>query len=207
MPRPHREPGRPTRDPDLPSVVAAARAIVGHRAGGGGSDTTSSSRAANSRGLRAEVTARDGKRRDPGERTATLAVVAGGSRRQRGRVGELVAGDLDRDLHVLDLATVVAKYAGETMEHLDLVLRRAHRAGSVLLFDEADAIFGTRTEVRDSHDRHANLDVDHLLDRLRMVDSVVIVATREPPLPGDHRLRAFRPVIDLDAPGRLATTT
>lgn len=132
--------------------------------------------------------------------SATVAVVVGGSRRQRARVGELVARELDQDLQVLDLAALVAKYVDETMAHLDRGLRRASQADAVVLFDEADAIFGPRTTVRDAHDRHAGHAVNHLLERLETFDGVAIVSSRQAPDPDDQRLRRFRLVIDLDRP-------
>ena len=71
--------------------------------------------------------------------------------------------ELDRDLYQIDLATVVSKYIGETEKHLRRIFDAAERSGAILLFDEADALFGKRSEVRDSHDRYANLEVSYLL--------------------------------------------
>ncbi len=207
-----REPGRPAGDPDLPSVAAAARAIINHRKGRAGSDTSGAARrradprAVDPRGGRG-VAGRHVQRDDPIEGPATVVVVSGGSRRHRARVGELVARELDQDLHVLDLAAVVAKYVGETIAHLDRVLRRAHQADTVVLFDEADAIFGPRTTVRDAHIQHGDRAIDHLFDRLGTFDGVAIVSTRQAPDPDDQRLRRFRLVIDMDPPGRPETMT
>src|SRR5699024_11487882 len=73
------------------------------------------------------------------------------------RSSELVAQDLGLDLYVVDLATVVDKYVGETEKNLERIFAAAQGVNAVLLFDEADAIFGKRSEVRDAHDRYANI--------------------------------------------------
>ena len=90
---------------------------------------------------------------------------------------EVVAGDLGLDLHVVDLSAVVDKYIGETEKNLSRVFDRAEAAACVLLFDEADALFGKRSEVRDARDRYANLEVAYLLQRLEAFDGVVLLAS------------------------------
>ena len=73
------------------------------------------------------------------------------------------ASELEVDLYRVDLGRLVSKYIGETEKNLRLVFDSAERAGAVLLFDEADALFGTRTDVKDAHDRYANIEVGYLL--------------------------------------------
>src|SRR5262249_28077124 len=78
----------------------------------------------------------------------------------------LIAHALGLELFRIDLARVVSKYIGETEKNLDRVFRAAHRSNAVLFFDEADALFGKRTEVKDAHDRHANVETSYLLQKL-----------------------------------------
>jgi hypothetical protein len=90
---------------------------------------------------------------------------------------EVVAGELALDLFVIDLAGVVSKYIGETEKNLDRVFRAAEGADAVLFFDEADALFGKRSEVRDSHDRYANIEISYLLQKVELYDGVAVLAT------------------------------
>jgi AAA+ superfamily predicted ATPase len=90
---------------------------------------------------------------------------------------QLIAGELGRELYRVDLSQVVDKYIGETEKRLDLVLREAEQAGVVLLFDEADALFAQRTNVRSSNDRYANLETGFLLQRIENHDGLVLLAS------------------------------
>lgn len=90
---------------------------------------------------------------------------------------EVVAGDLGLDLYVIDLSTVVDKYVGETEKNLDRVFAEADRVNGVLLFDEADALFGKRSEVKDARDRWANVEVAYLLQRMELFDGIAILTT------------------------------
>ncbi len=89
----------------------------------------------------------------------------------------IMAGDLNLDLFKIDLSTVVSKYIGETEKNLDRIFREAQDSNAILFFDEADAIFGKRSEVRDSHDRYANIEIAYLLQRMEEYDGIVILAT------------------------------
>jgi vesicle-fusing ATPase len=102
---------------------------------------------------------------------------ASDSRRNRRLAVQLFASELAIDLFELDLAEVSSKYSGETEKHLDAFFTAAEAAGAVLLIDEADALFGKRTEVRDAHDRYAHLDVDYLLQRLESYPGIVVLTT------------------------------
>lgn len=88
-----------------------------------------------------------------------------------------VALRLGRPLTRLDLAQVVGKFIGETEKNLDQVLRAAEASGAVLLFDEADALFGGRTDVKDSHDRLANLETSYLLMRLGQFRGLIVITS------------------------------
>jgi len=90
---------------------------------------------------------------------------------------EVISGDLGLDLYKLDLSMVVSKYIGETEKNLGRIFDEAQSSGAILFFDEADAIFGKRSEVKDSHDRYANMEVSYLLQRMEQYDGVTILAT------------------------------
>ena len=83
----------------------------------------------------------------------------------------------------VDLSRVTSKYVGDTEKNLDAVFADAKESGTILFFDEADALFGKRTEVKDSHDRYANLEIAHLLHRIESHDGLVILASNEPTQP------------------------
>jgi SpoVK/Ycf46/Vps4 family AAA+-type ATPase len=90
---------------------------------------------------------------------------------------EVIAGDLGLDLYAVDLATVVDKYVGETEKNLERIFAEAAGVNGVLLFDEADAVFGKRSEVKDAHDRYANVESAYLLQRMESFDGLAILAT------------------------------
>ncbi|HEX6904108.1 MAG TPA: ATP-binding protein [Thermoanaerobaculia bacterium] len=90
---------------------------------------------------------------------------------------EVLAGELGLDLYKIDLSTVVSKYIGETEKNLARIFAEGETSNALLFFDEADALFGKRSEVRDSHDRYANLEISYLLQRMDEYEGVVILAT------------------------------
>ena len=90
---------------------------------------------------------------------------------------EIIAGDLGLDLYVIDLSTVIDKYIGETEKNLDRIFTEADGVNGVLLFDEADALFGKRSEVKDARDRYANVEVAYLLQRMERFDGIAILTT------------------------------
>ena len=90
---------------------------------------------------------------------------------------EIVAGSLGLDLYRIDLSAVVSKYIGETEKNLERIFRAADQGDAVLLFDEADAIFGKRSEVRDARDRYANVEVAYLLQRLEIYEGLAVLTT------------------------------
>ncbi|NJL86176.1 MAG: ATP-binding protein [Leptolyngbyaceae cyanobacterium SM1_1_3] len=90
---------------------------------------------------------------------------------------EVLASDLKLDLYRVDLSTVVSKYIGETEKNLRRIFDAAETGGAILLFDEADALFGKRSEVKDSHDRYANMEVAYLLQRIESYRGLAILTT------------------------------
>jgi len=105
------------------------------------------------------------------------ALFAGDSGTGKTLSAEVVAGDLGLDLYVIDLSTVIDKYVGETEKNLDRIFAEADRVNGVLLFDEADALFGKRSDVKDAHDRYANVEVAYLLQRMESFDGLAILTT------------------------------
>lgn len=90
---------------------------------------------------------------------------------------EVIAAELGLDLYKIDLSTIVSKYIGETEKNLERIFNEAQTSNAILFFDEADAIFGKRSEVKDAHDRYANIEVSYLLQRMEQYDGVTILAT------------------------------
>jgi hypothetical protein len=90
---------------------------------------------------------------------------------------QVIASELGMDLYKVDLSTVVSKYIGDTEKNLEQIFSQAKNSNAILFFDEADAIFGKRSEVKDAHDRYANIEVGYLLQRMESYDGIVILAT------------------------------
>jgi hypothetical protein len=146
------------------------------------------------------------------------ALFSGGPGTGKSMSAGVLAQDAGLDLWRIDLSAVVSKYIGETEKHLDRIFERARDGNAILFFDEADALFGKRSEVKDAHDRYANIEVAYLLQRLEVFDGVVILATNlsrnidqafsrrlhfviEFPMPdGGMRERLWRAAIPEEAP-------
>jgi hypothetical protein len=115
---------------------------------------------------------------DKGERGLGIsALFAGSSGTGKTMAAEVLARELSLDLYRIDLSSVVSKYIGETEKNLRRVFDSAEEGGAILLFDEADALFGKRSEVKDSHDRYANIEVSYLLQRMESYRGLAILTT------------------------------
>ncbi|MBZ9643537.1 ATP-binding protein [Streptomyces sp. PSKA30] len=125
---------------------------------------------------------------------------AGGSGTGKTLAAEVMAKELGLDLFVVDLSQVVSKYIGETEKNLRRVFDAAERGGALLLFDEADALFGKRSEVKDSHDRYANLEVSYLLMRMEAYRGLAILTTNMKKALDTAFLRRIRFVVDFPFP-------
>lgn len=130
----------------------------------------------------------------------------------------VIAGDLGLDLYKIDLSSLVSKYIGETEKNLERIFRAAHSSNAILFFDEADSLFGKRSEVKDAHDRYANIEISYLLQRMEEFEGIVILASNlsknideafsrrmhyiiEFPLPGEeHRERLWRGMFPPEVP-------
>ena len=102
---------------------------------------------------------------------------AGPSGTGKTMAAEVVAGDLGLDLYKIDLSTVVSKYIGETEKNLERIFGAARNSNAILFFDEADALFGKRSEVRDAHDRYANVEISYLLQKMEEYDGLVVLTS------------------------------
>jgi hypothetical protein len=113
---------------------------------------------------------------------------------------EILAHELSLELLQIDLSSVVSKYIGETEKNLSSIFREAEQSQALLFFDEADSLFGKRTEVKDAHDRYANIEVNYLLQRVEQYEGVVILATNLQRNLDDAFLRRIKEVVDFPFP-------
>ena len=113
---------------------------------------------------------------------------------------EVIAGGLKRDLYRVDLSKIVSKYIGETEKNLSRLFNAAESAGVILFFDEADALFGKRSEVKDAHDCYANLEISYLLQRLESFKGLAILATNHEGDTPEKFRRRVRFVVDFPPP-------
>jgi len=142
-----------------------------------------------------------------GRGSGVAALFAGDSGTGKTMSAEVVAHELGLELYVVDLATVVDKYIGETEKNLERIFQGAAGVNAVLLFDEADAVFGRRSEVKDAHDRYANIESAYLLQRMETFDGLVVLATNLRANIDDAFIRRLDVVVDFalpDAHHRLA---
>lgn len=133
--------------------------------------------------------------------TGISALFAGPSGTGKTMAAQAVANALDLDLYRVDLSRVVSKYIGETEKNLRRVFDAAEGGGSVLLFDEADALFGKRSEVKDSHDRHANVEVSYLLQKMETYRGLALLTTNMKEAIDPAFLRRIRFVVRFPFPG------
>ena len=105
------------------------------------------------------------------------SLFAGASGTGKTMAAGVIARELELDLYKIDLSSIVSKYIGETEKNLDRIFRAAQSSNAILFFDEADALFGKRSEVKDAHDRYANIEVAYLLQKIEEYEGVVILAS------------------------------
>ncbi len=128
------------------------------------------------------------------------ALFAGDSGTGKTMSAEVVGHDLGLDVYVIDLSTVVDKYIGETEKNLDRIFTEADRVNGVLLFDEADALFGKRSEVKDARDRYANVEVAYLLQRMERFDGLAVLTTNLRSNVDEAFVRRLDAIIDFPMP-------
>ncbi|MER6529830.1 ATP-binding protein [Streptomyces sp. NPDC001508] len=141
-----------------------------------------------------------GMRPGGGRGRGVTALFAGDSGTGKTMSAEVIAADLGLDLYTVDLATVIDKYVGETEKNLERIFSEAAGINGVLLFDEADAIFGKRSEVKDAHDRYANVESAYLLQRMETFDGLAVLATNLRANLDDAFTRRLDLVIDFPLP-------
>jgi len=129
---------------------------------------------------------------------SVLFTGAGGSGKTM--AAAVLARELQLDLYRVDLSAVFSKYIGETEKNLDRLFAAAADSGAILLFDEADELFGKRSDVSDSHDRYANLDINYLLQRLENYEGLAVLATNFRTHIDPAFLRRFRFVVTFPRP-------
>ena len=130
----------------------------------------------------------------------TTALFAGPSGTGKTMAAQVLARSLGLGLYRVDLAGVVSKYIGETEKHLRELFEACERAPVLLLFDEADALFGKRTQVSDAHDRYANIEIDYVLQRMEQFDGVAVLATNRKGDLDTAFVRRLRFIIDFAPP-------
>lgn len=129
------------------------------------------------------------------------ALFAGESGTGKTMAAEVIANDLRLNLYRIDLSAVVSKYIGETEKNLRQVFDAAEDGGTILFFDEADALFGKRSEVKDSHDRYANIEINYLLQRMESYSGLAILATNLKSALDTAFLRRLRFIVQFPFPG------
>jgi len=129
------------------------------------------------------------------------ALFAGESGTGKTMAAEVIANELRLDLYRIDLSAVVSKYIGETEKNLRRVFDAAEDGGVILLFDEADALFGKRSEVKDSHDRYANIEINYLLQRMESFQGLAILATNMKSALDQAFMRRLRFIVNIPFPG------
>src|SRR6266699_1265714 len=113
---------------------------------------------------------------------------------------EVIANDLKLNLYRIDLSAVVSKFLGETEKNLRKLFDAAETGGAILFFDEADALFGKRSEFKDSHDRYANIEINYLLQRMESYRGLAVLATNMKGALDPAFLRRIRFVINFPFP-------
>ncbi len=128
------------------------------------------------------------------------ALFAGDSGTGKTMAAEVIANDLRLDLYRIDLSAVVSKYIGQTEKNLRKLFDAAEQGGAILFFDEADALFGKRSEVKDSHDRYANIEINYLLQRMESFGGLAILATNMKSALDPAFMRRLRFIVDFQFP-------
>ena len=129
------------------------------------------------------------------------ALFAGESGTGKTMAAEVIANELRLHLYRIDLSAVVSKYIGETEKNLRRLFDAAEQGGAILFFDEADALFGKRSEVKDSHDRYANIEINYLLQRMESFSGLAILATNMKSALDPAFMRRLRFIVNFPFPG------
>src|SRR3990167_1330299 len=129
-----------------------------------------------------------------------LSLFAGQSGTGKTMAADIIAGVLGLDMYKIDLSGIVSKYIGETEKNLSTIFAEAETSNAILFFDEADALFGKRSEVKDAHDRYANIETAYLLQRMEEYSGPVILATNLKMNLDEAFMRRLHFVVDFPMP-------
>ncbi|HEV2860978.1 MAG TPA: AAA family ATPase [Pyrinomonadaceae bacterium] len=132
----------------------------------------------------------------------TSALFSGPSGTGKTMAAEIIANDLGLDMYKIDLSTVVSKYIGETEKNLSRIFQEAEQSNAILFFDEADALFGKRSEVKDAHDRYANIEINYLLQKMEEYEGIVIMASNFQKNIDEAFTRRLRFIVEIPFPDR-----
>jgi SpoVK/Ycf46/Vps4 family AAA+-type ATPase len=135
------------------------------------------------------------KRFRTSSRNAFPILFAGSSEDFKTIAADIISVELSLDIYRASLSSLVSKYIGETEKNLDRVFREAAKSNAIVLLDEADALFGKRTEIKDTHDRYANLEVTYLLQRIENYNGIVILSTKHSNTIDEALIRRMRYVV------------
>jgi SpoVK/Ycf46/Vps4 family AAA+-type ATPase len=127
---------------------------------------------------------------------------AGEEHREQTAAAQMLAKELGRDLYRVDLSKIISKYIGETEKNLRQVFAAAQASDSILFFDEADGLFGKRSEVKDSHDRYANIEINYLLRQIEKYDGITIIAAKRKESIDQAFMRRLRFILEFPPPRR-----
>jgi SpoVK/Ycf46/Vps4 family AAA+-type ATPase len=136
-------------------------------------------------------------------KTGVITLFAGESGTGKTMAAEVLANELSLDLYSIDLSSLGSKYIGETEKNLKKVLDVVNEHGSILFFDEADALFGKRSEVKDSHDCYANTEIGYLLQRMEAFPGLVILATNKKSALDKTLISRFQFIVDFPFPDKV----
>ena len=134
------------------------------------------------------------------KRAGLKILFSGPSETGKMMAAEIIATELKLDLWKIDLSMVVSKYIGETEKNLNRIFKDAEELDAILFFDEADALFGKRNEVKDSHDRYANIEINYLLQKMEEYEGIVILATNTRENTDDAFLRRMNFIVEFPFP-------
>ncbi len=135
------------------------------------------------------------KRFRTSSRNAFPILFAGSSEDFKTIAADIISVELNLDLYRANLSSLVSKYMGETEKNLDRVFKEAAKSNAIILLDEADALFGKRTEIKDTYDRYANLEVTYLLQRIENYNGIVILSTKHSNTIDEALIRRMRYVV------------
>lgn len=149
-----------------------------------------------------EISGADRERRRSKRSTGIGVLFARAEHGEETAAAQVLAKELGRDVYRVDLRKIVSKYIGETEKNLRQVFAAARENDSILFFDEADALFGKRTDVKDSHDRFANLEIDYLLQQIEKYKGIVIISAKRKESIDPAFLRRLRFIIEFHPPSK-----